>query len=176
MVKISEGSVKQLKLLLLFFIAFQAAFLAAEDNETGCGTLIVSYQTDTKGERLDRVRFLIRDEQFQQQMYPKGLAYIDDVAGHTRIVIIEDLAPGDYVMEFVVPNHDGVFEEAPLRHFSVPANKIVKIDQIIKPKYIAQNEPQEVSKGNIKLSPIFSANSNFVLEKLLLTSKYNSKR
>jgi hypothetical protein len=175
MVKINEDFVKQLITLLLILMTSGTAFLAADDSESGCGTLIVSYQTDTKGERLDRVRFLIRDEQFQQQMYPKGLAYIDDVAGHTRIVIIEDLIPGEYVMEFVVPNHDGIFEEAPLRHFSITDNKIVKIDQIIKPKYVAQTSAKEALKGNFTLPPILSVNSNFVSEKLLLTSNTSQR-
>lgn len=119
----------------LFLILIFGIYLEAEEPSSRYGTVIVTYQTDSRGDRLDRIRFLIRDAQFKQQMYPKEMGYIDDIAGLSRMVITEDLTPGDYTLEFVVPNHDNFFEETPLRQFSIASNKVVKIDQMIKARH-----------------------------------------
>lgn len=99
------------------------------------GTLIVSYQSDSQGKRLERIRFLLTDNEQHRSMYPKGNAYIDDPVCHMRMVVIENLPSGDYNLEFLIPNRDGVFEDVPLRHFSMGTDSIIKIDQIIKIRY-----------------------------------------
>lgn len=105
------------------------------DEPAKTGTLIVSYQTGLNGERLDRVRFFLSSKEFCQNMYPKKGAYVDDVAGLMRLVVIEDLSPGTYQLEFIVPNADGIFDEVPLKAVEIVAGETLKIDQVISPRY-----------------------------------------
>jgi formylglycine-generating enzyme required for sulfatase activity len=102
------------------------------------GSLIVTYQTGPAGERLDRIRFWLKksDEHFQQ-MYPKNDAYVDDPSSMTRMVVIENLAPGKYTIEFVIPNRDGHFESVPKKEIVISKGSAVKIDQLIKPRNAA---------------------------------------
>lgn len=122
---------------ILPFICFFSLILSsfsAFGAENG-GTLIVTYQTGPKGERLNRVRFWVRPAQEDPQLYPKGNSFVEDESNMTRIVVIENLAPGKYMVEFVVPNSDGLFEPIPKREIHVLSGKVVKIDQLIKPRY-----------------------------------------
>ncbi|MBA3957826.1 MAG: hypothetical protein H0X51_05465 [Parachlamydiaceae bacterium] len=92
-------------------------------------TLIVTYQT-TLSERLERIRFLLADAQ-QQQMYPKDDGFVKGDSG-SQMVLIEGLAPGEYTLEFVVPNRDDFFEEIPIKTFQLEQDTVYKIDQVIK--------------------------------------------
>ena len=97
--------------------------------------LIVSYQTGPKAERLDRIRFWLKNNKNQAQLYPKGSVYVDDPSFRSRTVAIEDLAPGLYTIEFIIPNSDKLFETVPKREVAVIPGKIIKIDQVLKPRY-----------------------------------------
>ena len=108
---------------------------ANEPDETG--TLVVSYQTGPKGERLNRVRFLLINELQQEQMYPKGESYIEDDDKLKRLVAIEDILPGKYIIKFLVPNTDGLFEEVLDKQITIKAGDDLKIDQSIKPRYVS---------------------------------------
>jgi len=101
----------------------------AEDSH--CGTLIVTYHTDNKGERLDRVRFRLTDKSQKQQLYPKGSEFVAGETCHHRMVVIENLSAGKYTLQFLIPNSDGLFEEIPPREIEVPIGEVLKIDQII---------------------------------------------
>lgn len=128
--------------MFCFFMLNTTEMLAAGP----AGTLIVTYQTGQHAERLDRIRFLIKDKNHQQQMYPKGKAYADDDSCISRMVVIEDLPRGEFTLEFVLPNYDQLFEDVPLRKFTITVDEVVKIDQVIKVRYaslqaIAQTAP-----------------------------------
>lgn len=118
-----------LSIFILIILFYPSKYLCE------AGTLIVTYQTDNEGERLNRIRFWIKnDKQLQQQMYPKADGYVEDsdLSPPLRMVVIEDLSPGTYVIEFVIPNADGRFEGILPRRFSIDhPDAIVKIDQVI---------------------------------------------
>src|ERR1700722_19659425 len=97
--------------LFAFICVFSSfsPFIHSTDPETG--TLIVSYQTGPRGERLDRVRFLLSSNLHPEQMYPRGQTYVEDATCPSRMVAIENLPAGNYSIKFIIPNADGLFEE-----------------------------------------------------------------
>jgi len=87
-----------------------------------------------KGERLDRIRFWLTEQNEKKQtLFPKGKSFVEDSKDPSRMVVIEELAPGPYTLQFLIPNIDSYFEEVPEREVIISANEIVKIDQKIKP-------------------------------------------
>lgn len=130
-----------LNLLLLVYICGSFQMCDA-------GTLIVTYQTGMRGERLNRIRFVLQDQSKCQQMYPKGDAYIDDPSGLIRMVVVENLCPGNYTLTFVIPNSDGLLEEVPSRQFSIGSDNVVKIDQVIKLRYASLKAVATLPNGS----------------------------
>lgn len=131
---------KKFCLLLCFYFSCGAIFLAPANEEKG--SLIVTYKTDNKGERLDRIRFWLKEESSQtQSLYPKGKAFVEDAQGPSRMVVIEGLAPGKYTLRFLVPNKDRYFQEVPRRDVLISSNEIMKIDQKIKLMEKKEAEP-----------------------------------
>lgn len=134
-----------------FLVLSTMIFTPVEANDPPkTGSLIVTYQTNSNGERLDRIRFWIKNDHHKQSLYPKGKAYVDDLIESTRMVVIEDLEPGQYTLEFLVPNTDGFFAEMPDRKVVIAKGDVVKIDQIIKPRSVLQEytveEEEEVEE------------------------------
>ncbi|MBA3815025.1 MAG: hypothetical protein H0X29_00580, partial [Parachlamydiaceae bacterium] len=117
--------------LCLLYLAFACVPSFAEHNNEDTGTLIVSYHTGPKGERLNRVRFMLSSENCIDSLYPKGNTYVDDEECASRLVVIDDLAVGNYTLTFLVPNQDGLFEDIPERKITIAKNSLVKIDQSI---------------------------------------------
>jgi formylglycine-generating enzyme required for sulfatase activity len=115
--------------LLLFSLLFSPLFGDPK------GTLIVTYKTGEKGERLDRIRFWLIDEKQDQQMYPRKGSFVDDQSSLKRIVVIKDLKPGKYLLDFVIPNQDDLFEYVPQKEIVIGEDVITEIEQLIKPKY-----------------------------------------
>lgn len=99
------------------------------------GTLIVSYQIGPQGDRLERVRVLLISETGNEQFYPKGDAYVEDGSTHSRMIAIENLNPGKYVVKFLVPNQDGLFNDIPPREIEIKKNEVSRIDEHIEPNY-----------------------------------------
>jgi len=120
--------------LICFLLSFAGGYATASEE---LGTLVVSYQTGPKGERLSRVRILLIDEVQQEHMFPKGDSFIEDEEKLKRLVAIEELAPGNYTIKFLVPNNDGLFEEVPDKHITIEPGESLKIDQEIKPRYVS---------------------------------------
>lgn len=116
---------------LLFFTSVTSSLLSTEESPI-TGTLIVTYQTGQKSERLDRIRFWVKNGKHKQSLYPKGKAFVDDLVEFTRMVVIEDLTPGQYTLDFLIPNTDRYFEEVPIRKVTIAKGGVVKIDQVIK--------------------------------------------
>ncbi len=123
--------------LLFFLIPF--TFLSSEEPRTS--TLIVTYKTDHEGERLDRTRFWLKNEQHKQSLYPKGSTFVFDPENKTRMVVIDDLMPGNYTIEFIIPNRDGRFEDIPKRKVIIAEGDVVKVDQEIKTHKEKWNAP-----------------------------------
>jgi formylglycine-generating enzyme required for sulfatase activity len=97
------------------------------------GTLIVTYQTDQGGQRLDRIRFWLINDQQERTLYPKKDEFVSN--SHTpneRTVVITHLPAGHYRIEFLIPNRDQLFEEVPPRDIKLSPGEVIKIDQTIR--------------------------------------------
>lgn len=101
----------------------------------GKGTLIVTYHTGRNGERLDRVRFRLINDQKEQTLYPRSGTFSDASGAQLRRVTIPNLAAGHYTIEFIVPNYDDLFGDVPAREVVITSGEIAKIDQGLKPRY-----------------------------------------
>jgi formylglycine-generating enzyme required for sulfatase activity len=114
---------------LLFFIpAIQGQVLSSE-----LGTIIVTYQMDPLGQRLDRIRFWLINEQDERTLYPKKDEIVSNChSQNERIVVISHLPPGHYRIEFLVPNTDHLFEEVPSRQIDLHSGEVVRIEQTIR--------------------------------------------
>src|SRR5437879_978257 len=84
----------------------------AEVQDLDVGTLIVTYKTDNKGERLNRVRFWLIDSTGSKvSLYPRNRAFVEDPKEPSRMVVIERLKSGNYTLKFLVPNADRYFQD-----------------------------------------------------------------
>ncbi|MDP1834528.1 MAG: hypothetical protein Q8K75_01235 [Chlamydiales bacterium] len=119
--------------LCLLFLCILSFATAAEPP--GRGALIITYHTGRNGERLDRVRIRLINEQKAQTMYPKLGTFQDGTGARLKRITIPDLPAGRYAVEFVIPNQDGLFISPPQREVIVSNGEITKIDQGLKPRY-----------------------------------------
>jgi formylglycine-generating enzyme required for sulfatase activity len=116
--------------ICLFFclLCFSSNLVYTQEH----GTLIVSYSTGEKAERLDRVRFsLIAENGRAQELYPKGDAFIEGSDSESRLVVIENLPIGEYKLRFLIPNADKHFNDIPEKIINITKDKVVRIDQFI---------------------------------------------
>ncbi len=132
--------------ILLMFLS--ADNLTAQSEHSHCGTLIVSYHTGPQMDRLHRVRFRLRNAFGEIQMYPKEAHFVEGSECQQRFVVIDNLPAGKYLLEFLVPNHDNLFESIPKRHVELGVGKMVKVDQQIKPRYGSLKASVEVEEGS----------------------------
>lgn len=114
-------------------------------EEAPCGTLIVSYQTGPKEERLDRVRFRLQNAEYEGQLYPKKSALMSGGKCQHRHVVIENLPVGKYTLNFLVPNLDHHFDEVPERAFEINPAELLKINQYIRPRQAVFKETDKFS-------------------------------
>lgn len=131
----------KIKGIMLRFILWTFFLLASMPLFANEGTLIVTYQTGPRGERLDRIRFWLQNEQGVLQLYPKKNGYFEDEKGFSRKVVIEHLPPGMYTFSFSLPNYDNFFEPIAARTLKIVSGQVTKIDQQI--KIIDKTSPKE---------------------------------
>jgi formylglycine-generating enzyme required for sulfatase activity len=126
--------------LFLYCIAWHFSFLQAEEEKllsSQMGTIVVTYQIDQQGQRLDRVRFWLINQHQERTLYPKKDEFVaHSHAGLDRTVVITHLPVGKYRIEFLIPNTDHYFEEIPSREMHLTEGSVVKIDQVIRPRSI----------------------------------------
>lgn len=139
-----------LSLLLPIHVPFSHAAIGKNAN-TPCGsaTLVVSYHTGPKMERLERIRFRLRNEFDQQQLFPKETGYSNSAENQHKVVVIEGLAPGMYSLQFLIPNSDDLFENVPKREFKLSEGETLKIDQQIRPRYASLKAVANVLEENL---------------------------
>lgn len=123
---------KWLTFLILIYGLFFSFSIWGSQESLKTGTLIVTYQTDPEGDRLDRVRFWLKDANHVQQLYPKGNAFVEDRNSRIRTVVIEDLEPGTYTLNFLIPNKDAVYEESEEKILTIHANEVTKLEKHFK--------------------------------------------
>lgn len=147
------------------FFAFLLGFLFTTNKGVSqllspeMGTLIVTYQTDQEGQRLDRIRFWLINENHERTLYPKKDEFVAN--NHScleRTVVIAHLPIGHYRIEFLIPNADQIFEEVAPRDIELSPGSVIKVDQPIslRSSTVAPKEPVEVALnelGNLS-SPI----------------------
>lgn len=122
----------KISLWSLWFILFLTSSIQAQLLSSELGTIIVTYQTDSIGQRLDRIRFWLINDQEERTLYPKKDEFVTNShAPNERTVVITHLPIGHYRIKFLIPNVDQLFEEAPSRHVNLDRGSVVKIDQTI---------------------------------------------
>lgn len=133
-----------LEIFLLLSINTVSSAEAGGEGETG--TVIVTYKTDSKGERLNRIRFRLKGKGgLNHSLYPKGKAFVEDPEGPSRMIVIEHIPIGHYTLQFLVPNTDCYFQEVSPREIIISDGDVVKIDQQIKPIGISRgNESKSI--------------------------------
>lgn len=127
---------------LFFTLEIQGQLLSPE-----LGTIIVTYQTDQAGQRLDRIRFWLINDQQERILYPKKDEFVSN--SHTpneRTVVITHLPAGQYRIEFLIPNTDQLFDPVPPRPVTLNPGDVVKIEQVIRLRSISfQHFPAEMT-------------------------------
>lgn len=112
----------------MFASQIQAQFLSP-----GMGTIIVTYQTDQGGTRLDRMHFWLINDREERTLYPKKDEFVSNShSPNERTVVIAHLPVGQYRIEFLIPNTDDFFEVIPPRDVNLTPEDVVKIDQTIR--------------------------------------------
>ncbi len=145
--------VKKVQLLIgiiLFHFFLLMRINAAQLLSPEMGTLIITYQTDQQGQRLDRIRFWLINEKQEKTLYPKKDEFVAN--NHTcseRTVVISHLPPGRYNIEFVLPNTDHFFERPPIRNIHLTAGSVLKIDQAIRLKP-SEKKTDEIAMAGLK--------------------------
>ncbi|MEM1283090.1 MAG: SUMF1/EgtB/PvdO family nonheme iron enzyme [Chlamydiota bacterium] len=137
---------------LWFLLVLSACFFtqyAQSESSTESGTLIVTYHTGPKAERLNRVHFWLVNERGERRLYPHGGAYVDDGDQHVRMVLIENLPHGNYELEFLIPNKDSYFDKVSNRNVTVSSGGVVKIDQAIKPRTPLQTPDSSIASVEV---------------------------
>ncbi|HEV8051694.1 MAG TPA: SUMF1/EgtB/PvdO family nonheme iron enzyme [Parachlamydiaceae bacterium] len=117
--------------LLCCLFCFSSGIAVEQDQ----GTLIVSYSTGERAERLNRIRFSLISEDNEEQMYPKGDAFVESSDSESRMIVIENLAAGNYKLRFLVPNSDELFEATPEKNIVIVKDDILRVDQLLNPRY-----------------------------------------
>lgn len=135
-------------ILFLFFVSCLTA-----SEAPGRGALIITYHTGRNGERLDRVRIRLINEQKAMWMYPVPGTFQDGTGARVRRITIPDLPAGNYTIEFVVPNQDGLFVPSPKREVTIANSEITKIDQGLKPRYARVRVTADIPSGSGKHAP-----------------------
>jgi hypothetical protein len=137
--------------ILCFYLGWASLFnlQGTEPIAVKKGTLIVDYKTDLEGDRLDRIRFWLKDGNHSQKMYPKGNAFVEDRKNRSRIVVLEDVTPGEYTLEFLIPNKDAFFEESSLRHIHLQAGEVVKVDKTFKRRQVNYYSAKQLHEWKI---------------------------
>ncbi|MFI5343976.1 MAG: hypothetical protein ACHQUC_07130 [Chlamydiales bacterium] len=128
--------------LLCFLIVSVKGFSKPLPYEVG--TIIVTYQTDQEGQRLDRIRFWLINANHERTLYPKK----DEFVANThpcleRTVVIARLPIGPYRIQFLIPNADQIFEEVAPREIELTADAVIKIDQLIRLRPVANDPPKQ---------------------------------
>ncbi len=130
------------------------------------GTIIVTYQTDQEGQRLDRIRFWLINENHERTLYPKKDEFVAN--NHTcleRTVVITHLPIGQYRIEFLTPNADLMFEEVAVREIELTSGSVIKVDQPIRlrsttatPKETGEIAVNEINHLSSPILPVIVVN------------------
>lgn len=120
-----------MRIFFLFFSLICFPIFAGKPT----GSLIVSFHTGAEGERLERIRFRLFNERQDYKLFPQGSCHSNEGGSPNRIVVVDDLVPGEYTIEFLVPNTDRLFEEVPKKIVAITAGESTRIDQYFHPRY-----------------------------------------
>lgn len=131
-------------LLMMLFLEMSHA-QEEEQDENQPGTLIISYFTDDVGSRLDRIHFWLIDENNIRRFFPlKGSPVQHNPSHVEKTVVISDLSPGQYTIQFILPNTDHFFEELPPRQIRISGSDVLMIEQQVKVKELRKKIPQKI--------------------------------
>lgn len=127
--------------MLFFLFELQSQSLSPDT-----GTIIVNYQTNKEGERLDRIRFWLINERQERSLYPKKNEFVsNEHTPNERTVVISNLSSGKYQLEFLIPNCDALFDSVPPRNITVEPGSVIKVEQVI---YLKQNRSASIAPSH----------------------------
>lgn len=155
-------------IFILFYGLIWSSFLFTQELpvDANSGTIIVSYQTDQQGQRIDRIRFWLINEKQERTLYPKKDQFIaSHRSGMEKTIVISPLPAGHYKIVFIAPNKDRFFEDILPREFILQPGAVVKIDQEIKVnrRRISSKEIAQLSYSHTQFSRNFVIPSQSVI-------------
>lgn len=110
--------------------------------ERSTGDLHLVWATGDQAERLERVRFWITGPDGKRQMYPKDLEIVEktEIKGSrgvltARQMLLKGIPVGEYTIEYVYPNSDGLFAEVSPKTVIVKPAEVSRVQQVITPFY-----------------------------------------
>ncbi len=152
----------------LILLLFSGILAAEEAPETG--TLIVTYTTPEEGDYLDRIRFWLKSAPNKQSLYPKESAFLES-ENSTRKVVIENLPPGNYTLQFLIPNTKAQFEDPIARTVEIAAGEKLRLDVKIKKKQSLAALEEHLSTGKLIVSYEISETFSTLAENVIFRLK-----
>lgn len=101
----------------------------------GRGSLTVTYNTGAAVDRADDVRFWLTDASGERTLYPNEDSELIKGEGSERHVRIDGLEVGEYFVDFVLPNHDGLFAESSALRAELVKGAANKVEQVFEPRF-----------------------------------------
>ena len=95
------------------------------------GSIEISYFGDCERERFERIRFWVINERNQRQLYPKAQhkpKFSQEGKRCINTLSIDDLTVGNYQIEFLVPNSDGLILPIPARQVQIVKGSKATLD------------------------------------------------
>lgn len=103
--------------------------------EAARGELVVTYDLGEVHDRLDRVRFWVQGPDGQREMYPKEGMMTQATSLEKREVRVPHLPVGDYKIDFLLPNSEGLFAPARSRHLSIQKGQVAELHESFSPRF-----------------------------------------
>ncbi len=91
------------------------------------GDLAVTYSAEGKSDALDQVQFWLTDLRGDRTRYPLRDTVSKDVLDGKRLVLITDLEPGEYSLQFVNKNNKALFKMPPRMDVVVASGEVTEV-------------------------------------------------
>ncbi|MBN4067300.1 SUMF1/EgtB/PvdO family nonheme iron enzyme [Simkania negevensis] len=99
------------------------------------GDLFVRYTTGKEGKRLERVRFWLIDHDGERRMVPEVPTCMMDLSLPACQFAVDKLMPGSYLLEPMIPNTDGLFEEPVVQDIDIAGGETRNLAVAIQLRY-----------------------------------------
>lgn len=118
------------------------------------GTLTVKYSTGSAVDRLDRIRFFLIDAAGNREMYPKEVQGEQGSKSADRTIKIPQIKTGDYFVEFLLPNNDGLFATPFRQKVTIQKNQETSLVQEFTPRFGSLSASVSIEERKDGKSPL----------------------